>query len=208
VAVKEGLCTRMLVKAQKEDLFVIVQMTIDGKDLMVALVYNPPESSPYRCDTLFTELGNMLSFYGNGCPTVLLGDFNARTRNQQSEDFTASYPRTSSDVTQNRDGHEFLEMVSSLKLCILNGAVGDVAQTGRPTFQTAGGSSVVDYVVVTEDLLVSSSLQILPMRVESHHLPLHVNLEWNLVVQSTLLTVETHPGNLELQKNWWSLLKI
>jgi hypothetical protein len=172
IAVKEGLCTHLQVMARHDDLFAIVQMTVDGTEMVAALVYNPPESSPYRCDSLFTELANALSFHGNGRPVILLGDFNARTRNEQSDRFDTRYPRTSCDATQNRDGQEFVELVSNLQLCILNGAVGDIAMSGKPTFQTAGGSSVVDYVAVSEDLVTTCSLLVHPMRVESHHLPL------------------------------------
>jgi hypothetical protein len=176
MAMRYDLGAKVEILAQKDDLFVLAGITMEGNDLVVGLVYNPPEASPYRCDTLFEELGNAIAYHGNGKPIILLGDLNARIQDRQSDIFRLSHPRTSSDATPNRDGHELMELVNNTKLCILNGAVGDVALTGGPTFQTAGGSSVVDYVAVSDDMLPKCSMYISPMRVESHHFPLVVEL--------------------------------
>jgi hypothetical protein len=162
--------------ARKDDYYVLLDVSCNGAAWLVGLVYNPPASSPYRRGNLFEELGNDIAFHGLGKKILLLGDFNARTKNMQSLPYQTSHPRVSMDETMNNDGRDFLDMLSQLDMCILNGAVGADADIGRATFEIASGRSVVDYGAATRSALPGCGFAVLPMRVKSHHCPIDTAL--------------------------------
>ncbi|KAJ7050601.1 hypothetical protein C8F01DRAFT_924217, partial [Mycena amicta] len=88
-------------------------------------------------------------------PLLLLGDLNGRVASSQVALFSALFPRTSEDETDNARGKDILDECDSLGLCILNGTQLETVSPGRCTSFQPKGSSVIDYAIVSEGLLPS-----------------------------------------------------
>ena len=173
-----------------------------SKDLYICLVYYPPSGSVYTqgldkdiLDCIekdlinYQELGNVL----------LCGDFNARTGQEpdliihDDDRYTPifdGYPidkkifeRQSQDATVDTRGKDLLALCTSQQLRIVNGRVlGDTY--GHYTCYTPNGTSVVDYVMVSEDILD----QIFTFKVADFIPTLsdtHCKLEWTMLADFT-----------------------
>ena len=99
---------------------------------------------------------------------MLTGDFNARTGSLPDfiapdscdhiplpPDYIVDHcePRSSEDSHHNAYGLELLEICQSARIRILNGRMGDDHGKGQFTCMSPRGQSVVDYTIVSENLL-------------------------------------------------------
>ena len=178
----------------KESLFKTDQPVFFG------VVYIPPEYSKYSSEDAFTEIEReFISFSDRSKFMCLLGDFNARTANendfvsvQQNEheendiseflddytsclyDMNMSICRKSMDECKNRYGNILLDFCKGNNMFILNGRAGNDKNTGKFTCRNA---SVVDYCIASPDLLkLLSEFDILESSklFSDVHSPLHV----------------------------------
>ena len=161
--------------------------------LTIINVYDSPENSSYkkklkRNSEINSTLDDLLAFFNrhpNLQNCILVGDFNARTNDQNHilmdeihEDncqTISSGPldsnRISHDKVINQRGRLFLDMLSCVNLTILNGnIVGDLL--GEFTCQQYNGCSVVDYIAVTPYTLQNiCTFQVLELTPYSDHRP-------------------------------------
>ncbi|KAJ7766153.1 hypothetical protein B0H16DRAFT_1238647, partial [Mycena metata] len=84
-----------------------------------------------------------------------LADLNARTGPLQVDFALRTLPRVSSDPekTPNTRGRAVLDQCDAYGLVILNGTSLETATPGRCTSWQPGGHSVIDYAIVSEDLI-------------------------------------------------------
>ncbi|KAF5382677.1 hypothetical protein D9615_003053 [Tricholomella constricta] len=120
-------------------------------------VYIPPPGSNWQAwsdtdpeDKLFAyiEMAHQLT----SKPLLILGDINARTGSRQV-DLPASPRRSSSDVVSNARGNRLLDVCRNYSLVILNGTTYEHHSPGAYTSLQPGGSSVVDYALLSRQLL-------------------------------------------------------
>lgn len=170
------------------------------KDLLYVCTYVPPEGSRFYSfydtdqdgielleNTLIDCALSKDDFY-----VILSGDLNGRTSNVHhsvenvdesgisSKSTSFRTKRQSCDLNFNNFGKSLLNMCTSLGLCIMNGLChGD--HEGHYTYICDAGSSVIDYFLMSNELLAilfdDCTLTVLE-RTESSHMPvsLHVNL--------------------------------
>jgi hypothetical protein len=86
-------------------------------------------------------------------PVLLLTDINGRTGSRQIEKFADTWPRNSSDATENPRGLAILDECEKSGLCILNGTSLETNSPGRFTSHQPRGKSTIDYALVSEALL-------------------------------------------------------
>jgi exonuclease III len=160
------------------------------KDLLIGVVYIPPNNTAYSDIKMFDDLeSDIISLtIGKECSTILLGDFNSRTGRMtdclivdniisEALDFTdemrqelfneqAMYTnridpvRFSQDSTVDKYGGRLLNMCKSLNLYILNGRVGSDKGVGHVTCRDA---SLVDYVIASADMFeIVKTFEVLP----------------------------------------------
>ena len=166
-------------------------------------------------------MDSLLNFVANNKlgKILLLGDFNARTRNcnhdtNQDElgiNFDAlarSSPtealRTSKDKTLNKRGKIFLDFIASTNLMILNGSIaGDIL--GEFTSVNYHGSSVVDYACSSNDLLKHvMSFKVGNLNMFSDHKPCYTTIatKCNLLLGDDLLdSLEDSPSRFKLDSS-------
>ena len=147
--------------------------------IIYGAVYIPPESSPHYKGDIFdlisSDIMQLRSKYG--LPICLVGDFNARTKNlpdyytqddintltdivdfdfnispsvQSLYDSGINIDRCNSDTKVNNSGHRLLELCKLNEIIIVNGRLGSDKFKGDFTCK---GVSVIDYVLVSVDLL-------------------------------------------------------
>lgn len=143
------------------------------KDIILVNVYNSPEQSSYkakgsRSDTTLDVLNLFVSEKSAVAEIILAGDLNSRIGLQadflmpdrsieslsiQSGVSFQTQPkiRSSKDKVKNANGQGLIDLVISNALTILNGrTIGDIH--GDYTCLKYNGSSVVDYIAISEDL--------------------------------------------------------
>ena len=168
------------------------------KDVLFVCSYLPPEGSPYYA-YLETD-SNGVNLLENLVYDILIekdvfvcicGDLNARTSsasqyiNQDMDIFHMSHlsgsvigDRCSQDNVFNNYGKHLLNLCTALDLCILNGKCqGD--RNGCYTYVCETGSSVIDYFLMSNDLIAhfldNIQLKVLE-RIETNHLPVLLTL--------------------------------
>ena len=164
-------------------------------DLIILSAYIPPYGSPYyklfntkNGIHMFEQFATDLKSSYLNCSFILCGDFNSRTSCIQpiseinetdkylnTEVFSAEdakcFGRKSEDSQLNVFGRSFIEMCFCLDLFILNGSSkGDI--DGSFTFMSPNGNSVVDYFLISDDLLGKDLELKVHSRVESWHMPI------------------------------------
>ena len=175
-------------------------------DMYVCGVYMPPETStiyqtyPEPFELLETDI---LKFSQLGS-VALLGDFNARTAEQEDvllndspadnhhlvlpdyyeNDFECRR-RRSMDRSVNSFVRKLLEICKGSRMRILNGrAVGD--QIGNFTSHQTKGQSVVDYAIIEDTLLDRvSSFNVHPPHYLSDHSLIQFGLKVNIIIPQT-----------------------
>ena len=185
----------LLFKAKKE-LFGV------GRDVMIICSYIPPQGSPYY-DSIEESNGvlrleeciiDVLQIHSD-CEVMICGDLNARTGMMDAGNITDWYEtrhdgyageRCSEDSKTNDFGLSLLSMLIAFNLIILNGYFeGD--KTGKFTYLSSTGNSVVDYCIVSPNLLpCCQSLQVLDCTLSPH---MYLILTMNSVHQENYLPV-------------------
>jgi exonuclease III len=139
-------------------------------DIYVCAAYIPPESSVYyknKNEDSLNRIETDIARYSRNGYIMITGDFNARTANHadsveldndmdiHDDHYTYDRPlvtRNSQDVKRCKRGEKLLEICVASRIRILNGrTAGD--SLGRYTCNNHMGSSVVDYTIVSEELL-------------------------------------------------------
>ena len=181
---------------------------------VIVNVYDSPEQSSYKSKRrkhagFSSTLEELLDFFGklkDVKRVLLVGDFNARTKDMQHEhddcetdleneaaELQSSHPllsnRVSRDTILNPRGKLLMDLLSCTNLTILNGStLGDVL--GEFTCLNYSGSSVVDYMAVSPSVLEDVlNFRILDMTSFSDHRPCSctLNLHRSLISADSLL---------------------
>ena len=154
-----------------------VQFCSEKDNILLGVVYIPPENSPYSNINLFDDLENNLIYLKGdveNCKICLMGDFNSRTaemsdnlltetRMDSCDDFenellihahalnvcNISLSRSSGDDICNNYGYRFVDFCKNMGLYIANGRCGEDCNIGKTTCK---GTSLVDYIVISHDL--------------------------------------------------------
>ncbi|CAG2254084.1 unnamed protein product [Mytilus edulis] len=148
-----------------------------SRDVFVAVVYISPEYSSYNnknndIESIYSILLSDVEKYSSMGDIIIQGDFNAYTNTQLdfiefdnvtelvNLDDSEYHPdrvlsRNNLDHKHtNNSGKLLLNMCKEAKIRILNGrTIGDL--NGQPTCITYNGSSVVDYTLISEELIDS-----------------------------------------------------
>ena len=137
------------------------------RDVLLFNVYVPPINSPYYESGEESNGIRMLErcieevlIDQSDCAVIICGDLNARTANFNTVDSIDIYDvrtevtnreRFSYDYILNDFGRTLLSLCTAFDLAILNGFLN--SESGKYTFVSSNGSSVVDYCIVSRDLL-------------------------------------------------------
>ena len=146
------------------------------ENLFLCLCYNLPSGTSRQglneesiFDRISSYMVHLQSVSDKPCRFIICGDMNARVANMN--DFVAddasrhiyalpddyivdnSVPRSSKDSKSNSNGNLLIDFCRQTGLRIANGRVGSDAYTGECTYVGSSGTSLVDYVLVSEDLL-------------------------------------------------------
>jgi hypothetical protein len=175
--------------------------------IVMGIVYIPPVNSVYANVDIFNAIENdmedIIKDKGD-CHFLIAGDYNARTG--ISLDFVDDYdenneivnipdipadkftePRYSRDKICNNYGVKLLNLCKTTHMRILNGRLFNDKGIGDYTYITRTGKSVVDYVIASEDLLISHFFTNFEIanRGESDHLPITFDIQYNKVINET-----------------------
>ena len=148
-------------------------------EFILGAVYIPCQTSTYHDDNIFDEIElDIVNFRADyNVPIILLGDFNARTGilsdileiesnifhsdflevetniSQKLEMYGINSVRSNLDLITNNNGISLIDLCQSLDMKIVNGRCGSDKGIGNFTFCGPNGSSVIDYCVVSTDIL-------------------------------------------------------
>ncbi|RDB24922.1 RNA-directed DNA polymerase from mobile element jockey [Hypsizygus marmoreus] len=127
-------------------------------EFVLITVYLPPITSRWEEwtdvspeDRLFSTIPAVSQLTQK--PVVVIGDLNARTASSQSLPYRRTFPRVSSDVASNARGMRILDMCAADSLLVLNGTSFEGPGAGLFTSFQPLGSSVIDYVIVSDSML-------------------------------------------------------
>ncbi|XP_022809214.1 uncharacterized protein LOC111346174 [Stylophora pistillata] len=137
------------------------------QDIFLCGLYIPPQESPYFDQDIFNILETSISQFNHDGHTILAGDFNIRTGSSPDlidPDQCSHIPgdislpldplkkRKNFDSQINEHGPSLLDLCKSCDLRLLNGRTfGD--SLGKITCHSAKGVSIVDYFIVSHELL-------------------------------------------------------
>ena len=159
-------------------------------DVYLFVVYLPPVGSPFYeskesndgTDLLEKCMLNIEETHGSRY-FMVCGDFNARTGNLNTNPDSYNFSvqnemyeceRDSHDRVINTFGRSLLALCVMFELCIVNGLSGQFSE--RFTFVSGNGSSVIDYFIVSADLIdLCRSLNVAESSTSSH-MPVEVEL--------------------------------
>ena len=168
------------------------------KDMLICFTYLPPDNSPaYRDENLkgidlLEHYISQLELNPLTVDIMIMGDLNARTGNEKdfidivqhvpeldeyNDVWYAGIPdRTSCDNVVNRSGIKLLEFCKMFGICIVNGRSGNDKGVGNFTFVNSNGSSVIDYMLISNDCLDRLANFSIGERTESCHFPLEATV--------------------------------
>jgi len=123
------------------------------------------------------ELKEWMDEREKGVKTIIGGDFNARTGVEggkvEGEDWEEGMYRRSMDKTISKEGRRLVECIRERGWWVLNGGIrGD--EEGTWTFSGGRGESVIDYVLMNEDMEEEVVQLVVGDNIESDHHPLVV----------------------------------
>ena len=166
------------------------------RDIYMCCVYIPPEGSPMHgllCEDIFESIySDIIHFkdYGN---VMLLGDWNCRTANksdmvsldcalpvEDTDDYENDtyIPRYSQDTRCNTWGNCLLDLCKTSGIRIVNGRSGKDMGVGKFTCVTDKGESVVDYLIVEDDMFdVIKSFEVYDLTEFSDHVPVYFSID-------------------------------
>lgn len=149
-----------------------VKFDIENCSFILGVVYMPGENSEHHknndYEVLESDLANLTQEFE--LPFILVGDFNSRTRDlpdwlprdvhgdvdvDQSDDDDDTPLRSNCDIGVNQNGKNLLSLCQAATLVICNGRFGSDAAVGAFTCRTSRGASVVDYAILSKDLIPS-----------------------------------------------------
>lgn len=178
---------------------VIIDKALWGteKDVMMVACYIPPEHSPVY-DGLVLKDGIQIleeaisnTLQGKNCFLFLFGDLNARTADEQpktenmmnyspkdedDDDGDAKVHRQSKDKTINSFGRSLLNTCFMFDCTIVNGTCKD-DEEGEFTYVSPHGCSVIDYFILSDELLLQPHLLRVGDRIDSWHMPVELKLQ-------------------------------
>ena len=178
-------------------------------DTFFISTYLPPQNSPFydflSIENGFCHLEDFISYlYLNfsNFEIILSGDLNARIKDMQPVsdcdyftrftdnsfffDLTEYFTRKSKDLVLNTYGRYLYEFCHNYDLFILNGfCKSDLA--GNFTFTSPNGQSVIDYFIVSQNILQCDIDLKVIANITSWHLPLVFSLNFSCKCQDTLL---------------------
>ena len=158
-------------------LFCRINSELLGKQVIIGVVYIPPENSIYSNIQLFEVLENqIIDLSKDDIPICILGDFNARSKELSDvisfdenivdqeeeivkkqvesesllEEFGIPLNRKSCDLVANNYGYRLIELCRNLGIMIANGRCGKDNFVGKVT---CGVSSLIDYVICSPEML-------------------------------------------------------
>ena len=173
-----------------------------NRDIIFVSAYIPPYSPPYYNTVEYDNGIHMLEQCITElqtkhlqCSFILCGDLNARTSCSQPlmECVTASkyvenlnssfffygtqgfYSRRSKDNVVNGYGRSLLEMCAGFEFMILNGMCSSDPK-GSFTFVSSHGNSIIDYFIISADLLHNNIGMSVQSRIESWHMSVTLSL--------------------------------
>ena len=161
-----------------------------GKDVLLIMVYNHPrESIFYKNKDYFSTLEQVDQFIANliekgqEFDVILGGDLNARIGDwaytddgENDEDSPTTYLRESQDSFINNAGRTLIELCTTFGLSSLSGLkIKDFCS--KFTFIGHRGSSIVDHIITSIDLLEYVIDFKTIERVESNHVPIVMTVE-------------------------------
>ena len=180
----------------------------DFKDVFFIITYLPPKSSPFYRVTNYNHgfelLDDFLSFIYSKFThfsIIMCGDLNARVSYVQPvtdcdynsrfidstyddilfcNDFTYDkYDRFSEDNETNTYGQYLYELCTNYSLFILNG-IEQCSNSGRFTFLSPNGNSLIDYYLVSSDLLNHNLKMHVLSDIVSWHMPIILSIIFNV----------------------------
>ena len=154
-------------KSSNDVTWVKIDKSLCGKDIFLGTVYFSPTGTKEHISKQFREFSEEIAKFQQKGEVIIQGDLNARTgrgkdfvnphivdenENHKEVENMGVMQRNSEDTTLNQRGEELLELCKSLDMIILNGRkAGD--PWGKMTSHQHNGSAVVDYVIVSVNLL-------------------------------------------------------
>jgi exonuclease III len=156
---------------------------ISNFNMIIISVYNPPEVSKYTNKNLFNDLKNLIIEQQAKYPDIAIivgGDFNARIAEEKihicdigevKSEREGNFIRKSRDKYINKEGKKLLSFCEEIGMVILNGCCGNDTE-GNFTCLKEKGASVVDYILITTNLLPYLKDFYIDARAESDHMPL------------------------------------
>ena len=165
--------------------------------IILGICYIIPENSSYQSELIGDTSGRLMSdvsqystVYDN-CKFITCGDMNSRTddlTNFIRDDNSKHIPlptdyspdddnmpvRTNSDHVVNNQGRKLIELCKMMcNMRIVNGRIGKDANVGARTCVTYNGSSTVDHVLCSSNMLAMfDGFNVLPQNTFSDHNPL------------------------------------
>ena len=164
-----------------------------NNDVYIGSVYIPPETSSKEIRIKKDHYKSLIEttlLMGGDSNKILIGDFNARTHNitdtlvkeKHDKDLGLEFYskistiRNNKDKTVNNYGNKLIEYCTATRSYIVNGrTIGDIE--GKFTCHQPGGSSTVDYAIVSEDMKkYVQSFEVLDPDTGSDHCPIKLQI--------------------------------
>lgn len=178
VGVREDV--KEFVKVEDNDLFFDISIRTSKDFTHLVPVY-------LNCGSWISDFEDLCEFVNRkySDKLILIGDFNARTGNEQYLDDDSSpsilnlqEKRESQDKTINSNGKKIIDFFNDMSLAILNGRVeGD--RCGKITFDGCMGKSVIDYCAASQSVLKEIKTFEVGRYLHSDHFPLMISLQIN-----------------------------
>ena len=196
-------------------------------DLYICLCYVIPENScrqafveTHTYDRLLDHIVSLHSKHETDFNFLLCGDLNSHTSDcpdfvqfdnetnidvlpdDYCIDFNSS--RTSQDKGRlNNNGHLLLDLCKQTGLRILNGRIGNDKNIGRYTYIGHNGSSVVDYIISSQNLLnYVTFFNVDDPNILSDHCLIDFTISFNKTYVSTPISTKEHVSDLKYQYSW------
>ena len=156
-------------------LWLHISKPVIGYEFLLGAVYLPHEASTYYSDDVFEYLSDDMTTIRAKyeVPTILMGDFNARTGTtsdfelicDHDELFIDNDPyiiyfekedifhRKNKDKHMNRNGKKLIDFCKMSDMKILNGRIGKDKSLGNFTCYTTRGSSTIDYAIAINRII-------------------------------------------------------
>ena len=214
VFVIESLLANEIDICSEIDFTIALELKTNEKNILFISSYIPPYDSNYYnnislkngvsiLENVLLELKSVYTTHS----LIVCGDFNSRCGNVQPplvndsldfyidndlqcrESISSQYCRNSEDTVTNIFGKSFIDMCYCLDLYIVNGTTVN-AKSGLYTYIHPQGNSVVDYFLISDDLLVTIDDFIIHEATESLHMP--VSISFNFIsLPDTLNSIDS-----------------